>query len=369
MARLARVAEGPVTNCSSWQETRIYKYMHTRVVRPIAPDPGAALTARCRMRAPLWMAAALALAACCSTEAFGQSLHIEPSTLALAAGTSTIVQVNLDSVPSSGLAAFQFDVQFDPTILDVLNPNEAYRGSGIPPFAPLGDNPSCAAVRGEAICPDPNWYVISTGRSPLGTDIIDNTSGFVQVAYGTSGMAAPPSGAGTIALLTVVANTSAPTSLSLTNVIVAGNQEPPQPFAVSVQGASVNGGATPTPEPTLTPTVTRTPTVTPTSTPTLTHTPTQTPSATPTLTPTLTPTPAAQCGLCGDANGDRQTNVLDALSIAQVTVGLRPAVACPVYADVNGSGSVNIADALFIAQYAKSLRPSLTCPTPTPTPP
>ena len=351
--------------------------MHARVVRPPVPDLGGVLAARRWMRPATVKVLALALLipASSPSRASGQSLHIEPSSIALAAGTSTIVQVNVDNVPSSGLAAFQFDVQFDPTVLDVLNPNEAYRGSGIPPFAPLGGNPSCAAVRGAGTCPDPNWFLISTGRSPLGTDTIDNVSGVVQVAYGTSGMAAPPSGTGTIALLTVVANTAAPTFLSLTNVIVAGNQEPPQPFAVSVQGASVNGGATPTPEPTATPPPTSTagpgdtPTPPPTATPTETGTPGQTPSATATATPTRTATPGPQCGLCGDANGDTQTNIVDALFIAQATVGLRAGVGCPVRADVNGSHSVDIVDALFIAQHTVGLRLTLTCATPPPAPP
>jgi hypothetical protein len=71
--------------------------------------------------------------------------------------------------------------------------------------------------------------------------------------------------------------------------------------------------------------------------------------------------------LCGDANGDTRTDIVDALVIAQVTVGLRPAVGCPVEADVSGSQGVDIVDALFIAQHTVGLRPTLTCATPTPT--
>jgi hypothetical protein len=62
----------------------------------------------------------------------------------------------------------------------------------------------------------------------------------------------------------------------------------------------------------------------------------------------------------GDVNGDGQVNIVDALFIAQSTVGLR--TVNPVVADVNGDGTVNIVDALFIAQYTVGLRADPTTP-------
>jgi glucose/arabinose dehydrogenase/plastocyanin len=62
----------------------------------------------------------------------------------------------------------------------------------------------------------------------------------------------------------------------------------------------------------------------------------------------------------GDVNGDGQVNIVDALLIAQSTVGLR--IVDPVVADVNGDGTVNIVDALFIAQYTVGLRTDPTTP-------
>jgi len=70
---------------------------------------------------------------------------------------------------------------------------------------------------------------------------------------------------------------------------------------------------------------------------------------------------AIQCGLCGDVNGDGQVNIIDAMFIAQETVGLRPTLACPEQSDVDRSSAPDIVDALFIAQNTVGLRPTVTC--------
>jgi len=72
-------------------------------------------------------------------------------------------------------------------------------------------------------------------------------------------------------------------------------------------------------------------------------------------------TPAQSCGVCGDANGDGLMDVVDALYIAQETVGLRPDLPCPRKADVDRSGGRDIVDALFVAQFTVGLRASLAC--------
>jgi len=103
-----------------------------------------------------------------------------------------------------------------------------------------------------------------------------------------------------------------------------------------------------TPTPTATPTATTTPTPTPTST--ITSTPT------PTITPTPTSTPPTS-GIKGDVSVDGQITVVDALFVAQYTVGLRTLTSAQLAAaDVNGDGQVTIVDALFIAQYTVGLR-------------
>jgi len=59
----------------------------------------------------------------------------------------------------------------------------------------------------------------------------------------------------------------------------------------------------------------------------------------------------------GDVNGDGQVTVVDALFVAQYTVGLRTLNSQQLAAaDVNGGGQVTVVDALFIAQYTVGLR-------------
>ncbi len=54
----------------------------------------------------------------------------------------------------------------------------------------------------------------------------------------------------------------------------------------------------------------------------------------------------------GDASMDGQTNIVDAMFIAQQTVGLRTLDAYEIEcADTNDDGEVNIVDAMLIAQF------------------
>jgi len=79
---------------------------------------------------------------------------------------------------------------------------------------------------------------------------------------------------------------------------------------------------------------------------------------------TARPAWAQTCGLCGDVNGDGVTDIVDALFIAQLTVGLRTTLPCPQQADVNQMNGTDIVDALFIAQLTVGLRTSLSCAAP-----
>lgn len=155
-------------------------------------------------------------------------------------GGSLRLAVQVADVPAPGLSAFQFDLVFDPAALRVENPNEAFRGA-VEPFAPLGSNPFCATVRGVPSCSDPEWFLTSTGRSPLGIDEIDNTLGRLTVAFATSGDQALPTGGGVIALLDVIALGPSGTQAALffENTILADNGEPPMAYSFTSLGLNV----------------------------------------------------------------------------------------------------------------------------------
>ena len=86
--------------------------------------------------------------------------------------------------------------------------------------------------------------------------------------------------------------------------------------------------------------------------------PTLTPSSviTPTPTPYETPVPDM-----GDVNSDGNTNIIDALLVAQYYVGIDVANFNPEAADVNCEGTINIIDALLISQYYVGLISAFPC--------
>lgn len=175
------------------------------------------------------------------------TLHIEPANVTLAIGEKKLVQVMAEApAPANasdpvGLAAFQFTATFDAAKVNVSNPNELFRDANIPPYAPLGDNRFCTFVRGTTTCPDPAWFLTSTGRAATGHD--ERTSGRVQVAYATSGSQTPPTGTGVVALLELVGQANGCTALSLTDVILADNSGVPRKYDTTVRGAQVCVGA------------------------------------------------------------------------------------------------------------------------------
>jgi len=81
-------------------------------------------------------------------------------------------------------------------------------------------------------------------------------------------------------------------------------------------------------------------------------------TATPTAVPTPTPTAA---GVRGDVNGDGIINIVDALLIAQFSVGQTPPNFNSLTADVNCSGAIDIIDALLIAQLSVGLITGFPC--------
>ena len=81
--------------------------------------------------------------------------------------------------------------------------------------------------------------------------------------------------------------------------------------------------------------------------------------STPTPTPTRTPTSVPVNK--GDVNGDSTITIIDALMIAQYTVGLNPAGFIAANADVNCDGNITIVDALMVAQRYVGLISSFPC--------
>lgn len=81
---------------------------------------------------------------------------------------------------------------------------------------------------------------------------------------------------------------------------------------------------------------------------------------TPTTPPTPTPTRTQNLTL-GDVNSDGSINVIDALMIAQYSVGLNPANFNPAAADVSCDGTINIVDALMVAQYYVGIIVNFVC--------
>lgn len=172
-----------------------------------------------------------------SREATAVEISLKPSTLTLGPNSTALFAVQLAGA-DAGVAAFQFDLVFDPSAVYLTDPNA---GSGLPPFAPLGENPFCTVVRGTAICNDPPWLLTSTGRTATGST--GSGAGYIQIAYGTSGESGLPTDTGALAIVAVTSLTDQVTCITIENAIVADNSDPPTPFPVSASEACINSVA------------------------------------------------------------------------------------------------------------------------------
>jgi len=165
--------------------------------------------------------------------AFAQAaarVYVVPDVLTLSVGEQATVEVHVEGIPESGLAAFQLELQSDDSLVGVDNPNEAFRGLAAP-FAPLGDDPTfCETVRGVTPCPDPTWLLVDTGREPLGVDRIEPARSLF--AYGTSGVTPPPSSDGVIAVVTVTGTQQGASLVELPGAILADASEVPVPHSL-----------------------------------------------------------------------------------------------------------------------------------------
>lgn len=179
------------------------------------------------------------------------NISFSPSTVNLEIGQRAFVSISVDGVAQPGLAGFQFTASFNSTPVNLQNPNA---NTPFNAFMPLGGNSFCAFVTNRNACNDPAWFLTSTGRTvPSGFNSIDNALGRLVLSYGTSGQNAPPMGAGALALIEVVAVQRGSSVISLNDVILATNENPPRPLALGVLGTlTVNVGgaanAAPTPQ-------------------------------------------------------------------------------------------------------------------------
>lgn len=168
------------------------------------------------------------------------SLEFNPSSVQLDAGESVLVEVIAKDIPATGLAAFQFNLQFDPAVINIIDPN-LDSGGALPAYVPLGNNIFCAYFRKIDTCTDSDWMLILTERDPL-PYILDDTPGNISILYSTSGDNAPPTGTGVIALLEIVGIADGRVSIELTNVILADDNNPPVEHSTTLSPLSVQIG-------------------------------------------------------------------------------------------------------------------------------
>jgi hypothetical protein len=165
-------------------------------------------------------------------------LRFEPKVTRLAVGETARVQLIAEQIPEPGLACFQVTLRYTASIIQVVNPNEAYRTANIPPFSPLGNHPFCSVVRQSPHCPDPAWALTTTKRVPIGADQMKK--GAVTIAYGTQGTEALPTAPGVLALVDVVGQKRGQTALTVDDFILCDSSEPPRFVKrVRVQGGTV----------------------------------------------------------------------------------------------------------------------------------
>lgn len=155
-------------------------------------------------------------------------LRFEPQRTQIVEGQTSRVQVIAENVPDTGLACFQLTLSFRADLIDIVNPNESFREANIPPFGPLGGNPLCPAVRGVSPCPDPAWSLTVTGRTPLGTDQVDQSNGLLTIAYGTQGVNALPAEGGVLALIDIIGQKRGNMKFRVEDFVICDNAEPPR---------------------------------------------------------------------------------------------------------------------------------------------
>src|SRR3989344_813972 len=205
--------------------------------------------------------------------------------------------VTIEATTEIGLGAYQVDLRFDPTILQVTGVNDGgFLGStsrSVVPLTPIIDNLSGQVTVGAVS--------FGSNQGPTGTGILVNLT-FSTAATGTSPLALT-----NVTLTqtdaTVIPATSSDATLTVAELIpspLPSSEPPPLPTPTLDPSPSPAPSPTPTSQPSPTPTVEPSPTPIispePTATPIASPLPSASPSPlpTPTLTPTPSPTPSGE---------------------------------------------------------------------------
>ena len=185
---------------------------------------------------PGWL---ISIAALSTSFSHAQTLEFSPATLSLAPGERALVAVQLQDSPEVAVHGYQFSLSYDPDVVRIVNPNQAYRNT-LPPFAALGNDPQCEIVRNQTPCLDPDWLLTQDNRSTApGPEVVDNATGVVQIVYGTYGAQSQASGGGTIAMLEIIGNSAGAATVTITESMIADNGVPPSAIAHTVGELSV----------------------------------------------------------------------------------------------------------------------------------
>lgn len=215
-----------------------------------------------------WIGLALLLAVLFSTPigyglAQGTTVVIAPSSIEVAVGATTTVDIRIENV--NDLFGAEVHLTFDPALLEVMDADSGTADVQIQP--------------GTFLTP----FVIAQ-------NIADQAAGKIHFAVSQGSSDESVSGSGALATVTFRGKAAGTSTISFDSALLADRDG--EPISAVTQGGSitVTGGDTPTPTNTPTPGPTPTPTPTPTPGPTL--TPTPTPTSGPSPTPTSTP-PAA----------------------------------------------------------------------------
>jgi hypothetical protein len=141
---------------------------------------------RCSRCLSLGQFATLGLAFLLAGTASGvTTLELIPHQSLIGVGESTFVEVVVggDGIPAPGLTGFQIEILFDPSVIQISDPNDDL----VTPYAPLEEGALCSALReGAPPCMDPEWFLKSTGRGELLLIAeVDNQTGALEVGYGS----------------------------------------------------------------------------------------------------------------------------------------------------------------------------------------
>lgn len=181
----------------------------------------------------------VAIGLMCCTYAQAQSLEFSPASLSLAPGERALIALEVRDVPATAVHGFQLSLSYNPNVVRIVNPNQAYRNT-VAPFAALGNDPQCEMVRVQTPCLDPAWLLTQDSRTPSqGPEIVDNATGNVQIVYGTHGSQSQAAGGGVVAMLEVIGNSAGTDTVTISDSLFADDGNPPGAIAHTVGELSV----------------------------------------------------------------------------------------------------------------------------------